>query len=155
MINRLNENDYEKTESTHNRTLNGDMSAELEQALAADADGDDIIPDEIKSMSTADIRTRTMMLRNELKFLRNESARLRHEQSSLEEQAKSNFDKVKQNKKLPYLIGNIVEVRRMVLNEFFACHAAFHFADFKRFKHVEIVFVSFFQTRKLFLSFVA
>jgi ATP-dependent 26S proteasome regulatory subunit len=84
------------------------MSSELRDALAA-AGGLDI-PSEILALSAAEIVSRTAALKNEAKFLRSEVSRLRHEQTQLDERVKDNNEKVAQNKKLPYLIGHIVEV---------------------------------------------
>lgn len=49
-------------------------------------------------------------MKSEAKWLRSEVSRLRHEASQLTERVKDNNEKVAQNKKLPYLIGHIVEV---------------------------------------------
>ena len=43
--------------------------------------------------------------------MKSEKLRLSHEQNSMKERIKDNADKVKMNKQLPYLVGNIVEVR--------------------------------------------
>jgi ATP-dependent 26S proteasome regulatory subunit len=39
--------------------------------------------------------------------------RLNHERSKMVEQIKDNVEKIKNNKQLPYLVGNVVEVRRI------------------------------------------
>lgn len=38
--------------------------------------------------------------------------RLNHERNKMKEQIKDNTDKIKNNKMLPYLVGNVVEVSR-------------------------------------------
>lgn len=43
--------------------------------------------------------------------MRSETMRLNHERSKMREQIKDNTDKIKNNKMLPYLVGNVVEVR--------------------------------------------
>lgn len=43
--------------------------------------------------------------------MRSETTRLQHEQSTMKEKIRDNGEKIKQNKVLPYLVGNIVEVR--------------------------------------------
>jgi ATP-dependent 26S proteasome regulatory subunit len=37
--------------------------------------------------------------------------RLQHEQAAMREKIRDNGEKIKQNKVLPYLVGNVVEVR--------------------------------------------
>lgn len=43
--------------------------------------------------------------------MRSENMRLNHERSRMMEAIKDNTDKIKNNKQLPYLVGNVVEVR--------------------------------------------
>lgn len=43
-------------------------------------------------------------------MLRQENLRLLHEQNQMKEKIADNAQKVKQNKVLPYLVGNVVEV---------------------------------------------
>jgi ATP-dependent 26S proteasome regulatory subunit len=50
------------------------------------------------------------MLDNEIKAMRNESNRLSHEHTNVKERIKENNEKIKLNKQLPYLVGNVVEV---------------------------------------------
>ena len=47
--------------------------------------------------------------------MRSETLRLQHEQSVMKEKIRDNGEKVKQNKVLPYLVGNVVEVGSAVL----------------------------------------
>jgi 26S proteasome regulatory subunit T5 len=42
--------------------------------------------------------------------MRSETLRLQHEQSVMKEKIRDNGEKIKQNKVLPYLVANIVEV---------------------------------------------
>jgi 26S proteasome regulatory subunit T5 len=43
--------------------------------------------------------------------MRSEQLRLGHEQSGMKEKIRDNGEKIKQNKVLPYLVANVVEVR--------------------------------------------
>lgn len=43
--------------------------------------------------------------------MKSETLRLQHEQSVMKEKIRDNGEKIKQNKVLPYLVGNVVEVR--------------------------------------------
>jgi 26S proteasome regulatory subunit T5 len=51
------------------------------------------------------------MLDNEVKAMKNEANRLNFEHSSVKDRIKENNEKIKLNKQLPYLVGNVVEVR--------------------------------------------
>lgn len=42
--------------------------------------------------------------------MESEVQRLEHEQSTMRQQIKDNKEKIKVNKQLPYLVGNVVEV---------------------------------------------
>lgn len=68
------------------------------------------LPDEILNASAEEITTRARLLENDIKVMRSEHVRLLHEQNAMKEKIKDNSDKVKQNKVLPYLVGNVVEV---------------------------------------------
>ena len=46
--------------------------------------------------------------------MRSETLRLQHEQSVMKEKIRDNGEKIKQNKVLPYLVGNVVEVRLLL-----------------------------------------
>lgn len=45
-----------------------------------------------------------------LQVMRSETMRLQHEQNVMKEKIRDNAEKIKQNKVLPYLVGNVVEV---------------------------------------------
>lgn len=45
-----------------------------------------------------------------LQVMKSETLRLQHEQSVMKEKIRDNGEKIKQNKVLPYLVGNVVEV---------------------------------------------
>lgn len=65
---------------------------------------------ELTSMSAAQIRRRTSLLGTEVKVLQEEASRLEMDRTSLQEKITENMEKIKYNKQLPYLVGNIVEV---------------------------------------------
>ena len=75
-----------------------------------DLDAEENLADEILSMSTADIQARTRLLDNEIRIMRSELGRLQHELQAQNETIKENEKKIKQNKTLPYLVSNIIEV---------------------------------------------
>ena len=96
-----------------------------------DMDAEDSVADEILSMSTQDVQARTRLLDNEvgidyesfsttfqlyclqffqIRIMRSELGRLNHELQAQNETIKDNEKKIKQNKVLPYLVSNIIEV---------------------------------------------
>ncbi len=68
------------------------------------------IPDDIMRSSAEDIVRRARLIENETKILKNEALRITHEQAAFKERIKENNDKIKLNRQLPYLVGNVVEV---------------------------------------------
>ncbi|RDB18049.1 26S protease regulatory subunit 6A [Hypsizygus marmoreus] len=68
------------------------------------------IPEDIMSLSTDEILTRIRLIENDIKVMRSETTRLQHEQGVMKEKIRDNGEKIKQNKVLPYLVGNIVEI---------------------------------------------
>ncbi|KAI8876516.1 26S protease regulatory subunit 6A-like protein [Backusella circina FSU 941] len=70
----------------------------------------DDIDQDILRLSPEEITNRTRLLQNDIKVMKSEIVRLQHEQSSMQERIKDNKDKIKMNKQLPYLVGNVVEL---------------------------------------------
>ncbi|KAL3961558.1 hypothetical protein ACCO45_003081 [Purpureocillium lilacinum] len=75
-----------------------------------DKDEDDILDDEIRSLSTQDIQTRKRLLENDSRIMKSELSRLSHEKAAMGEKIKDNVDKIANNRQLPYLVGNVVEL---------------------------------------------
>lgn len=76
----------------------------------ASGEAGDELPADIRDASVSEINMRTRMLDNEIRVLKSENMRMLHEQSGMKERIKDNVDKISQNKVLPYLVGNVVEV---------------------------------------------
>jgi len=55
------------------------------------------------------VNRRGQLLDNETKIMKQEANRLQHEQNGLKDKIKENNEKIKLNKQLPYLDGNVVE----------------------------------------------
>lgn len=83
------------------------------EELDKDDQADIEIDEEILNSSTPDIINRTKLLDNEIKLFRSELLRLQHEKSVMVEKIKDNKEKIKNNKQLPYLVGNVVELLDM------------------------------------------
>src|SRR6056300_376529 len=65
---------------------------------------------ELESAPLDDVLARSRMLEHELRVLRDESNRLNLERQGERERVKDNEEKIKLNKQLPYLVGNVVEL---------------------------------------------
>mmetsp|Transcript_13172 Transcript_13172/g.23394 ORF Transcript_13172/g.23394 Transcript_13172/m.23394 type:complete len:442 (+) Transcript_13172:70-1395(+) len=76
-------------------------------------DQDDALDDEISAMSTEDLKQRLRLIENEIRVFSSEKQRLMHEEKSKLDMIKDNVEKVKLNKQLPYLVGNIVELLKL------------------------------------------
>jgi 26S proteasome regulatory subunit T5 len=77
---------------------------------AENAEDDDIGQD-ILRLSPEEVTNRTRLLENDVKVMKSEIVRLQHEQAAMKERIKDNKEKIKMNKQLPYLVGNVVEVK--------------------------------------------
>ncbi|KAE8333103.1 hypothetical protein BDV39DRAFT_188642 [Aspergillus sergii] len=91
------------------RKPSGDGDADMKDAEKKD-DEEDLLDDDILQSSTADIVKRRRMLENEMRIMKSEYQRLTHEQSTMREKVKDNQEKIENNRQLPYLVGNVVEL---------------------------------------------
>lgn len=71
---------------------------------------DDELDQEILSLSAQELQTRSKLLDNEIRIFKSELQRLAHEKNVMMEKIKDNKEKIKNNKQLPYLVANIVEI---------------------------------------------
>ncbi|KAK9460322.1 proteasome regulatory particle base subunit RPT5 [Lipomyces oligophaga] len=93
-----------------------DVSGKSKDAEEQD-EQDDGIDDEILNSSTTDIINRRRLIENDIKVLRSDFQRLNHEKVTMTERIKDNQDKIENNKQLPYLVANVVEILDMDPNE--------------------------------------
>jgi len=95
---------------------NGRKDRKDGDAEMKDADGEapeeeeDAILEEIESLSTQNIITRRRLLENDSKINKSEFQHLTREKASMNEKIKENLDKIENNRQLPYLVGNVVEL---------------------------------------------
>ncbi|KAL2120942.1 hypothetical protein VTJ04DRAFT_4969 [Mycothermus thermophilus] len=85
----------------------GDGDAEMKDA---EPEVDDVLDAEILSLSTEDIKTRRRLLENDARIMKSEYQRLSHEKATMLEKIKENKEKIANNRQLPYLVGNVVEL---------------------------------------------
>ncbi|KZV86142.1 26S proteasome subunit P45 [Exidia glandulosa HHB12029] len=71
------------------------------------------LPEDILAAPTDDILTRIRLIDNDIKVMRSDTLRLGHEQNTMKEKIRDNKEKIKQNKVLPYLVANVVEILDM------------------------------------------
>ncbi len=71
---------------------------------------DTIDDDETQSMSISELRQRIHLLDNDIRVMKSDCQRISHESRGQKERIRENQEKVKLNKQLPYLVGNVVEV---------------------------------------------
>ena len=79
--------------------------------------GDDIwgeegdpVDDEADALSNEDLRQRIRALDNEIRIMRSDLQIIKHNTADQEASIKENKEKIKLNKQLPYLVGNVVEI---------------------------------------------
>ena len=73
-------------------------------------DQEEILDDETQAMSTSELRQRIHLLDNDIRVMRSDVQRIAHESRGQRDRIRENIEKVKLNKQLPYLVGNVVEV---------------------------------------------
>ncbi|CCX32310.1 P-loop containing nucleoside triphosphate hydrolase protein [Pyronema domesticum] len=71
---------------------------------------EDAIDPDILNAATQDIVNRRRLLDNDLRIMRQEYQRLTHEKSNMKDKIKDNLEKIENNRQLPYLVANVVEL---------------------------------------------
>lgn len=89
---------------------NANSSEEAKEEGGPDNDLDAELEDETRHMSTSELRQRIHLIDNDIRIMRSDIQRIAHESRGQRESIKENLEKVKVNKQLPYLVGNVVEI---------------------------------------------
>lgn len=101
----------DKDEKKPQKDGDADMKdADPSQQEAEKEEEDDLIDMDILNSNTRDIITRRRLLENDMRIMRSEFQRLTHEKQAMHEKIKDNMDKIENNRQLPYLVGNVVEI---------------------------------------------
>ncbi|CAF9926448.1 MAG: 26S proteasome regulatory subunit 6A [Gomphillus americanus] len=101
----------EKKKQDGKKESGTDEDVELKDAPEAEAEKEEEMLDEdILHSSTREIQMRKRLLENDLRIMKSEYQRLSHEQAAMKEKIKDNLDKIENNRQLPYLVGNVVEL---------------------------------------------
>lgn len=92
--------DLDRQEKEEKRRNNGKKATVTDgDDEMKDAEGkDDILDDEILSLSTQDIQTRKRLLENDSRIMKSELSRLTHEKAAMGEKIKENQDKIANNR---------------------------------------------------------
>lgn len=110
------ERDGKKEENNDGDKNKKGSDADMKDANGDRADDDkeedqeEQIDAEILNSSTRDIQARRRLLENDSRIMKSEYARLQHEKQSMVDKIKDNVDKIDNNRQLPYLVGNVVEI---------------------------------------------
>ncbi|KAI4094376.1 MAG: hypothetical protein LQ348_000232 [Seirophora lacunosa] len=102
-----------KEDSDKDQQAGESGDAEMKDASGEKKDGskdEDLVDAEILHSSTRDINMRRRLLDNDMRIMKSEFQRLSHEQSAMKEKIKDNLEKIENNRQLPYLVGNVVEL---------------------------------------------
>ena len=70
----------------------------------------DLITQQVEHLTNEEIRNRIKMFENNLKQYKLENNKINHDMKKVEEALKDNRTKIKQNKQLPWLVSNVVEI---------------------------------------------
>lgn len=71
------------------------------------------IQQSLANLTNDEIKNRIKMLDNNMKQFKLEASKIKHDLTKVNEELKDNKAKIKQNKQLPWLVSNIVEVLDM------------------------------------------
>ncbi|KAL8934557.1 MAG: hypothetical protein Q9216_005849 [Gyalolechia sp. 2 TL-2023] len=102
-----------KDDGDEDKRSKQDGDAEMKDAdgeKKEEAKEEDLIDIEVLHSSTRDINMRRRLLDNDMRIMKSEFQRLSHEQGAMKEKIKDNLEKIENNRQLPYLVGNVVEL---------------------------------------------
>jgi len=89
---------------------NATSSSDNPAADSSSPDEDDAMLDDTQHMSTQELKQRIHLLDNEIRIMKSDVQRIAHETRGQNDRIRENMEKVKLNKQLPYLVGNVVEI---------------------------------------------
>lgn len=113
-----NKKEESKEEEGGNNNVNGNGNADANPAeegsndaqVDEDVQVDTLDDDDTQRMSIADLRQRIHLLDNDIRVMKSDIQRISHESRAQKERIRENQEKVKVNKKMPYLVANVVEI---------------------------------------------
>jgi molecular chaperone GrpE (heat shock protein) len=108
--NNEDDNKASKTNANASTAASNNNNNNNEQTKEAEPEEPDEIDDDTRSMSNTDLRQRIRLLDNDIRVMKSDVQRIAHESRAQKERIRENVEKVKMNKQLPYLVGNVVEI---------------------------------------------
>lgn len=112
--NNNNDDKDRKKDSASSSSSTQDASAsesqESQEPQPPQPSPDTIDDDETQAMSISELRQRIHLIDNDIRVMKSDIQRIAHESRGQKERIRENQEKVKMNKQLPYLVGNVVEV---------------------------------------------
>ncbi|KAI3396594.1 hypothetical protein diail_11846 [Diaporthe ilicicola] len=109
-LERRDRDDKDKKDGRDDKGNSNDKPSGDGDAEMKDAEAENVIDDEILSLNTQDILNRRRLLENDARIMKSEFQRLQHEKATMNEKIKENREKIQNNRQLPYLVGNVVEL---------------------------------------------
>ncbi|KAF2204818.1 26S protease-like protein regulatory subunit 6A [Delitschia confertaspora ATCC 74209] len=100
----------EKKQDDEGRKDGKKADGDAEMKDAESEKDEEILDEEILNSNTRDIIARRRLLENDMRIMKSEFQRLSHEKASMNEKIKDNLEKIENNRQLPYLVGNVVEI---------------------------------------------
>ncbi len=85
-------------------------SAEDPERMEVVEEEDGGLPEEVLSMTTDELVSRTRLIDNDIKVMRSEVLRIQHDLQAQKDKIKENTEKIRVNKTLPYLVSNVIEL---------------------------------------------
>ncbi|KAK5108350.1 26S proteasome regulatory subunit 6A [Meristemomyces frigidus] len=104
------QNDKNKKSDANGGAGDADMKDAADGEKKEEDDEEEMMDSEILNSSTRDIVARRRLLENDTRIMKSEFQRLSHEKQSMHDKIKDNVDKIDNNRQLPYLVGNVVEI---------------------------------------------
>lgn len=68
------------------------------------------VADTVRHLSNEELKNRLKMLDSNMRQFKNENNKLKNDMTRVSEELKDNRNKIKQNKQLPWLVSNVVEI---------------------------------------------
>lgn len=84
------------------------MAQTLEDVMQGVEEQD--LPNDVLNATADEIERRTKLIENEIRFMKNENKLLQSDQNAIFARIAENNEKIKLNRQLPYLVGNVVEI---------------------------------------------
>jgi uncharacterized small protein (DUF1192 family) len=105
-----NESNKANDSSTSGNRQESQQQQQPEEPAQPEPSPDTVDDDDTQSMSISELRQRIHLIDNDIRVMKSDIQRIAHESRAQKERIRENQEKVKMNKQLPYLVGNVIEV---------------------------------------------